>query len=183
MRSATPRKASLNISIISAVIPLASSPEKTSKISAQAVSKFPLISAISLVTSKIDTILFLMYSLLFSRYLSTPPIKLSAIVIPIRVIEPVLFPKASMIASAHLLADAVTEGSEKISFRFFLMLLMLLIIDSIFFSEFPNPILNPFLNIAASSLHRFSRPDSFLSVLSISVFPVALSPEEESDSF
>ena len=52
-----------------------------------------------------------------------------------------------------------------------------LLMDFIFFSESPNPIRKPFLNISASSLQRLIKADIFLSVWSMTVSPCARLPK------
>ena len=107
-KSTAPRKPSEKIPIMSAVIPFASLPENTSKISARAADKSPANACISDVTSNNEIIRLLIQFLFFDRYLSIPPIRLSAIVNPIRAAEPVIFPKARTKESAHLSAAFAT---------------------------------------------------------------------------
>ena len=80
-------------------------------------------------------------------------------------------------ALAHPSAAVITEVSVKISFRFFPISLIPAVMVFILFWESPNPILNPFLNIAANSLLRFNKADIFLSVLSITVSPCVKFPK------
>ena len=79
--------------------------------------------------------------------------------------------------SAQRFAADTTSGSVNISFRFFPMFFRLLLIESIFLPESPNPIWKPFLNSPANSLHLLRSESSFLLVLSITVSPSASFPK------